>query len=400
MAATFVVQQDLATSASILPSFAKDMSAAYQQAATAVLRTTIERRSGKVKVAAFVTDLSTQRIARTLESEGPEKDGLIVRLDTIVKGLDPDRASSFSTRSNAALQAFVAAVTATNVADRVQRLNQAVTIDPAFGMAQSALVELAPERASSGVRVAERFTPLDRARYLALLARLNHAPLATQLTAQSAVLRLAPNNAEALAELGWASFLQAKPEEGERLLKQAIALNPQNINLQLQLAQGYVSSRRFPEAIKLLEGLSNTSPTVLPGLAIAKLLSGDLQGATAVFGKFVHLLPAGSPTRTFVQAQWQAIVEKHVPPAEMQGNTPLAPGYRAFLEKRSQDAITFWQGVVQQTAGTDLRARTMLAASLAQGNQSGNNDVLPYIPDFADPYASVGFNEMRRMLKM
>jgi hypothetical protein len=42
----------------------------------------------------------------------------------------------------------------------------------------------------------------------------------------------------------------------------------------------------------------------------------------------------------------------------------------------------------------------MLAASLEGAGQKSQVEVLPYIPDLGDPYASVAFNEMRRLLKM
>jgi cytochrome c-type biogenesis protein CcmH/NrfG len=235
---------------------------------------------------------------------------------------------------------------------------------------------------------------------MALLARINHAPIATQASAESAVLGLAPNNLEALAELGWLSFLQGKPVDGERLLKKAISLSSQNLALQLQLAQGLVATRRFPQAVQVLEGLSATNPTVLPGLAAAKLLSGDAAGADATFARFVKLLPPGTPTRTFLEEEWKAVAEKRPPAMGIGGNTPLAPGYRAFLEGRFPEAASFWQNILVQTAGTDLRARAMLAASLEGAGQTTQMEVLPYLPDFSDPYAPVAFNEMRRLLKM
>ncbi len=84
----------------------------------------------------------------------------------------------------------------------------------------------------------------------------------------------------------------------------------------------------------------------------------------------------------------------------MQPTRRLTPGYRAFLERRFPEAISFWQSVVEQTAGTDLRARAMLAASREGAGQPPQLEVLPYLPDLGDPYASVAFNEMRRLLKM
>jgi len=400
LASTFVLQQDLATSASILPSFAKDQSGAYGQGASGVIRSTVEKRRGRIRVVTVVTDLSTQKNRQTIETDGPESDGLIVRLDAVSKRLDPERAGVFSTRSDNALQAFAAAAAASDDEARAKLLEQAVSIDRTFGLAHCALLETMPTRAISDSPAADRFVPLDRARYLALLARIKHAPIATQASAQAAVLGLAPNNLEAVAQLGWLSFLQGKSAEGERLLKKAISLSPQNLALKLQLAQGLVASRRFPQAVQLLDAVSGTNPSVLPGAAAAKLLSGDVQGANATFGRFANLLPPGTPTRTFIEEQWKAIAEKRPLTAEMRANTPLAPGYRAFLERRFPEAISFWQAVVQQTAATDLRARAMLTASLEGAGQKSQVEVLPYLPDFGDPYASVAFNEMRRLLKM
>lgn len=349
---------------------------------------------------AVVTSLRTQKDRQTFESEGPEGEGLIVRLDAVAKRLDPERAAWFSTRSDKALRAFTAAASSANVEERVQLLEQAVSIDSAFGLAHSALVEAQPWRASSEARVADRFVPLDRARYTALAARFTHAPLAAQVRAEDAILKLAPNNVDALAELGWLSFLQGKGADGERLLRKAIGLSSQSLPLELQLAQGLVATRRFREAIEILQPLSGTNAAVLPGLAAAKLLSGDAGDANATFGRFVSLLPPGTSTRSFLEEEWKAIAGKGPPPAVTENNTPLAPGYRAFLERRFPEAVSFWQAVVQQTSGTDLRARAMLAGSLEGAGQKPQMEVLPYLPDFGDPYASVAFNEMRRLLKM
>ena len=401
LATTFVLQQDLATSATIIPSFAKDQSGAYGQGASAAVRCTVEKRKDRLRVVAVVTDLGTQRARQTIESEGPERDGFIARLNAVSKRLDPDRAGPFSSSSDKALQAFAAAALASTQDARIQLLEQAVAIDPGFGLAQSALLEADPAR-SSGVdpREAARFVPFDRARYQALLARAKHAPIAAQAAAEAEILKVAPNNVDAMAELGWFSFLQGKPAEGERLLGKAISLSSQPLQVKLQLAQGLVASRRFSQAAQLLESLAGGNPAILPALATAKLLSGDVAGANAVFARFANLVPAGTPTRTFLDEQWKAIAGKQTGPVTTAGNTPLTPGYRAFLERRFPEAIGFWQNIVQQTSGTDLRARAMLAASLEGAGQRRQLEVLPYLPDFGDPYASVAFNEMRRLLKM
>jgi Tfp pilus assembly protein PilF len=401
LASTFVLQQDLATSAALVPSFAQDQSGAYALGASAVVRSTVERRKGQVRIVVVVTDLSTQRARQAIESEGPESEGLIARLNAVSKRLDPKRASAFSTRSDKALQAFAAAAAAPAEDARSRLLQEAVAIDPAFGLAQSALLEAPPGGVPTvDPRVVARFVPLDRARYAALVARVHHAPIAAQAARQTAILNVAPNNVNALAELGWFSFLQGKPAEGKRLLGKAMELTSQPLQFQLQLAQGLVASHRFSEAAQLLQTVSAGNPTILPGLATAKLLSGDAGGANAVFARFTNLLPSGSPTRTFLEQQWKAMVAKQTAVAPMGATTPLAAGYRAFLEHRFPEAIGFWQNIVQRTSGTDLRARAMLAASLEGAGRPQQMEVLPYLPDFGDPYASVAFNEMRRLLKV
>ncbi|MFL6416705.1 MAG: hypothetical protein ACJ74Y_13665, partial [Bryobacteraceae bacterium] len=248
MASTFVLQQDLATSRSILPSFAVSQSGAYGQGASEVLRSAVQRRGGRLRVTAVVTDLASQKNRLTLESEGPVTEGLIARLDAFSKRLDREHATAFSTRNDTALQAFAAAASASNREEQVKLLEQAVAIDPAFGLAQVALLESVPSRALPDPRAVDRFAPLDRARYTALVARIHHEPIGALAADNAAVLSLAPNNVEALAQLGWLSFLQSKPAEGESLLRKAIGLTSQSLPLQIQLAQGLVASRRFSQA--------------------------------------------------------------------------------------------------------------------------------------------------------
>jgi tetratricopeptide (TPR) repeat protein len=401
LGSAFVLQEDLGTSSSILPLFAPNQSTAYGQGATEVFRATVERRGERLRIAAVLTDLASQKNELTIESEGPASEGVIARLDDCSKRIDPQHASRFSTRNDAALRAFTAAASTANQEERVKLLEQAVSMDPAFGLAQTALLESAPSRALPDPSVVARFAPLDRARFAALVTRINHLPIPALAAASDQVLAVAPNNVEALAQRGWLAFLQGKPTEGERLLRKAIGRTPQSLPLQLQLAQGLVASRRFTQASQLLESLAAGNSNLLPALAVGKLLSGDLAGAHSSFSRFTSLLPKGSPARTFAEGQWSAMVEKSapsVPDASAQG--PLAPGYRAFLEKRFPEAISFWQEVVRQSSGTDLRARAMLAASLESTGQMPPLQVLPYLPDFSDPYAPVAFNEMRRLLKM
>lgn len=76
-------------------------------------------------------------------------------------------------------------------------------------------------------------------------------------------------------------------------------------------------------------------------------------------------------------------------------------GYGLFLGGHFAEAAEFWQNMLLQSGHIDLRARTMLAASLiAQGraDQTHKINVEPFAPDFGDLYAAVSFLEMNRDL--
>ena len=79
----------------------------------------------------------------------------------------------------------------------------------------------------------------------------------------------------------------------------------------------------------------------------------------------------------------------------------LALGYGFFLGHHYQEAAQTWNDLLKQSGGADLRARTMLAASLAQqanADEARHIQVQPFVPDFGDLYASVSFFEMNRVL--
>ncbi len=404
-----IVQEDLAVSRHILAFFAKDQSAAYEGQATEVLRTTVEDRNGKIRLQATVTDPKTQKNERVIEVESDSATGILEAANRLVKQIDAG-AADFPTKSLPALKAFTAAAGTQNLNERLQSLTDAVSADPLFGLAHIALVETAAQVTpgsfsavvAAGAAHQDGFAPLERARWNEITARYAHAPLQQQADAAAAVLAIAPHNVDALAALGVSRFLQGDGPEGERLLRQAIALSPANINLQLQLANGLIESKRFNDAVSILKPLSG-SGAAIPALATALLLGGRTSEATAAFGSLLAFLPVGAPEKNFLQAQWQAISIRGTSPPVNLSSAPLLNGYSAFLNGRFEAAVQFWGNVVGGTGNTDLRARAMLAASLRGAGRATEADkvlVLPFIPDFGDKGIAVAFNQMRQILKL
>jgi tetratricopeptide (TPR) repeat protein len=483
-AVQLVLETDLSTSRDLLPVLANDDSGTYLMRANDVLRTTITQRNDRLYLDAVVTDNSTQKDRRTFELESGNASGILRLLNELAMRLNSG-ASRFSTNNNRALQAYTKAASSTKPQDRVDALNQAISIDPSFGVAYIALADIeaqtAPQALPSLLRAAAAhepaFTPFDRVRMNALLAGYSHAPLLKQEAAYRGVLEVAPNDYDALVKAGSLAFLSGDAASGARYLQRALALSPGNPAIQRAFAEGLFEVRRFREAEKLLVGMDN-NPAILPQLAICVLMEGDVARANAVADHFfasisnpdaktifgaVWLKLSGQSTRAinllrtatvqqpgaqavayaelsmwemmannFAAArQWAAKAyqadprpgsigglavllasadhpadgwERQVNSSFLASNEPqkqLALGYGFFLGGHYAEAAEVWSKVLQQSGGTDLRARAMLAGSLTrQGNvdEARRINVQPFVPEFGDLYASLSFFEMNRDL--
>ncbi|MFL6463096.1 MAG: tetratricopeptide repeat protein [Bryobacteraceae bacterium] len=409
LALPLVLQEDLATSRGIVSFFAKDDSTAYEGQATEILRIVIEDRNGKLRLEAAVTDPQTQRNQQVISIEEDSAAGILPVANQLAKRIDP-RAGNFPTKSLRALKTFTSAAGTQDLSQRLQLLTEAVSADPAFGLAHIALIETAaqvapqslPSLVAAGTTRHDQFAPLERARWNALVARYSHAPLQQQADTAAAVLKIAPHNIDALATLGANRFLQGNGTEGERFLRQAIALSPANINLPLQLANGLIESKRFSDAIAVLKPLSSNA-SAIPALAVATLLSGKTKEATTIFQNLVNLLPPGSTEANFLRAQWEAICTGKKTLSLLSSTTSATPGYSAFLSGQFEEAVQLWQNIVQQTGDADLRARAMLAASLHGAGRTADANkivVMPFVPDLRDVGIGIAFNQMRQWLRL
>ncbi len=291
-AVPIVLQEDLATSRTFVVSVANNESGAYERGASAVLRTTVENRNGRITIEATLTDTSTQRNRQVLQVNGVFSGGLLSSLNALAKQLD-SRAIDFSTKSDRALRTYAMAAESASVEARAKLLNDAMAIDPAFGLAYIAAVQtggsnIAPLMVSAASH-RNSFNAFDRARFDALESRFSHAPLTQQANSTAAMVKLAPNDVDAVATLGSYRFLQSDSTGGEQLMRRALELSPGNVNILRQLAEGLLETRRFRDAEKVFAGLTN-SPAILYELAVCILLEGDAARANAMADKFATSL--------------------------------------------------------------------------------------------------------------
>lgn len=356
-----VLGQDLATSAHVTAAFAKDESGAYQLRAIEVLRTTIESRQGRTTINATITDLSTQRNRNVFSIEGGSAD-MLRELNTLAKRIDAN-ASEFSTRSVRALQVFTLAAESPDTRVRAKLLESATGIDPAFGLAYVAAAETSASNAAQilamGASHRNSFTPFDRARFDALMSRVSRAPLPAQADREAAVLRIAPNDVDALTTLGSVRFLLGDAAAGERSFNRALTLNPGNENIQRRLAEGLFETRRFAEAEKIFARLP-AIPPILSELAFCSLLEGDLARANAAAAGFLSSV-ANPDFNALFHASWLAVSGERQKAIEYLQNVKIGD---ANLRVIAWSEVAVWQAMASDFA--NARKSAALAAEQAK----------------------------------
>ncbi len=426
-----VLERDLATSAGVIASVAADESSVYRLGSAEVLRVTVQERSGGFDIDSTITDVATQRNRRAISVQGSD---LLSELNGLASQIDA-RATQFSTKSQKSLEAFSAGISSSDIHVKIQRLHDAIDIDPSFGAAYCALANaLASVHSAEAVNVLNSgeshrpaFTPLDRAQFDLVQAKLRAAPLSRQVESAAVLVKLTPNGSDALAALASALFLKGQSGEAARLMKRAIQISPDDTALRQQLATGLMESRQFAQAEKVLTGLTSNA-AAFSQMAFCVLLGGDTGRATAIYKQFLNTV-TNPAARIFLQAFWQAftghlddairelgtaqfndrrlsvLARSQVVLWQIMAKRPdqakatatdagpiaglLATGatsaeawtaktdaisdenakntlraYGLFLYGFYAQAAVAWSAIEQHSGGTDLRARAMLAASL------------------------------------
>jgi len=95
-------------------------------------------------------------------------------------------------------------------------------------------------------------------------------------------VRIAPNSASALGELGTVLAMQGELEESTRFLRRALNINPRNLDLRRYLAANLWQLHRYSEARQNLETLLNAKPNDPESLLLLGMVSenmGDYRAA-------------------------------------------------------------------------------------------------------------------------
>jgi tetratricopeptide (TPR) repeat protein len=306
--------------------------------------------NGVLRATATEEDLATHKMALVASASGPASDGVFPVAEALGRQLGGTH--PFGTRNPQALRDFVAALESPDPVAASQDLAKAAAADPDFGRAYVLWLDMAiAQRDRAGAdRIVEqsgahqaRFAGLDRAE-LDLGAAALRGDFHAQLEARRELARLDPadpNHHRALAE----ALMSVRDYEGAIVeFRRALSIRPEGVEALNAMGYAAAYSGDLPTAIRVLRGYEQLRPNepnpldslgdvhfVLghfgeaeqfylaahakaPGFlsggeelkaAQARLMTGDVPGATTLFNRYLAGREAAhDPFAPYYAAAW------------------------------------------------------------------------------------------------
>ena len=333
------------------PGVSSERSPALMAGATKIVYGQISNAAGSLRLEASVYNTATQRMERTASATGPESAGILALAESLARHL-ADTARPFGTRNTAALKEYVAGLEAASPAAAVQDLSRAVAADPNFGAAylgwfQMEIAQRHPNEAERVLQLAQTrasgMDGLSRLR-LELEAARFRGDSAAAAHALEAIVRLTPADLGLFRNLGEGEFNARRYGEAIQHFRKALEIEPADPQLWnlLGYAQAYAGDLdAATKSLREYERLRPAEANPLDSLgdvnfylghfedaekfylqaqakdanfangssrlkaAYARLLTGDISGADAIFQKYLDARPSGQNTLLeYRQAEW------------------------------------------------------------------------------------------------
>ena len=334
------------------PGISTERQAAFTAGADRILYCNFSATGGKLRLDGRLQDARSLKFLLRAQASAPVNGGLFTVADAVAKRIDAG-ARPYATRNEAAVRGYVQAIEADDAQTALQSLARAVAADPNFGPAYLvwAQVEMGRRNRAGAAQALElarargnAIPDYERARLQMAWADLN-GDVGARLRALSALAKSGPPDVNVYRGLGDAALQGRRYREAIQAYQQALALDPDDIALlnMLGYAEAYLGDRkaalealqryerlqpkaanaldsqgdvnfyfsRFPEAEKLYLAAHQKDPNFIGGgellkAALARLATGDIQGADAIFGRYAGVLDArNDPAVGFRRAQWK-----------------------------------------------------------------------------------------------
>jgi len=307
--------------------------------------------NGALHATATEEDLATHKMVLAVSASGPASDGIFPVADALARHLG--QTHPFGTRNPQALHDYAVALESPDPVAASQDIAQAAAADPGFGRAdvfglETAIAQRNREEADRIVEQArahqDRFSGLDRAE-LDLAAAAMRGDFHAQLEARRQLARLDPadpNHHRALAE----ALMSMRDYDGAIVeFRRALSIRPADLEALNLMGYAAAYSGDLPTAIRVLRGyeqLRPNEPNPLDSLgdahfalghfreaeqfylaaqakdagflnggellkaAQARLMTGDVPGATALFHRYLAGRDAAhDPFAPYHAATWQ-----------------------------------------------------------------------------------------------
>jgi Flp pilus assembly protein TadD len=399
-AAAAVVVYDLEGAKSVFAKQVDSLSAAQSMQASRLLEGYFFEGNGRIGIRATLEDLGKTKAVQSFEIDGAASAGFLPLANELARRLSSD-ARTFGTSNENAFRFYGEALGAKGSQGVERALQQATAADPGFaaGYVDEAkvLAETGDrERALQIVQAEERagLDRIDRAnlQYVAATAR---GDATDRIKALESLTVATPANANIFKELGEMRFAQREFEHAAMEYRAAARLDPEEPQVWTELgyalawakdlsgarealadyqkvapddanvldSQGEVSylGGDFKAAGEYFEKASAKNPRELLKAAEARLMSGDLQGADALFAK--HLGPAASAQRAgagYQMAQWEFLTGRRR--AGMARMEKLAPELNGDLQALAFSQFAIWKlEIGDRNSAEDLASHSDIA---------------------------------------
>jgi TolB-like protein/class 3 adenylate cyclase/Tfp pilus assembly protein PilF len=279
----------------------------------------------------------------------------------------------YSRAKNLLLTTSFSAIGGQNLLKAVDLLNQAITRDPSFFLAQCQLAyahvnlyflgnDHTPARlasAQAAVEAAFRLRPDAGEAHLARAEHLYRGYLDYDgaLAELEVARRMLPNDPHVFELTGYIARRQGKREEGLRDLERAVELDPRNFFTLQQIALSYYSLRRYSEEAAVLDRALSIKPDDVETRVARALIPFDWKGDTRTLHQTLDEIRRKDPDAIKnVADNWIICVlaERDVANSE---NALAALGDGVFGFDAVQLGHDFGEGVVARMAKDETKAR-------------------------------------------
>jgi Flp pilus assembly protein TadD len=379
-ASSAVLEYDLAGSKNIFAKTVDSVSAAQSMQASRVLEGYFFESNGRIGIRATVEDLRTTRAVEHLEIDGPVGGGWLPLANDLARRLSSG-ARRFGTNHENAFRFYGEALEASNAEDTERAMESAMHADPGFAASyldQARLLAAtgARDRALQVIQAGERGTQLDSIDRAGLqyVAASASGDANARIQALETLAQVTPANATLFADLGNAQFERRNFQEAVRNYQAATVLNPddprtwntlgyalawtRNLKGARQAIQEYEKLAPddtnaldslgevsfylgdFESAAKYFQQAAEKSPVELVKAAEARLMTGDLQQANALFAKYAG--PGVDRGRAAYQmAQWEFLTGRRM--AGMVTLERLLPQLEGDAQSLALSQLAIWK---------------------------------------------------------